>query len=500
MQKVSILASAVIASSAGLAHAQCPAGSSDITALVPAAALTATNASFACSLAGVYDSASPAPTLTQTDGGNLWVLDGKVEVGNETDVQAVDSQSFGVVTADANATTLTIDPGAVIVGTGSVGGASDDYLIIHRGSDIDAEGAVDNPIRFQSMQSIDGTGGARAQWGGLYINGYASINNCGLVAPAGQACMKYGEAGTGTYGGATDTDDSGILKYVTVANAGFAFTSTSEFNGIAFQGVGSGTEVDYIQVDSNQDDGVEFFGGTVNVKHVVLTANRDDSFDVTGGWSGAAQYVLVYQPAGLPHDRGFEIDGKGTFEPADGVVSNITVISGSATNKDGGSSDGIKSREDNALTYINSVISMTDGSHDCYDADTQTSSLVAAYGSCTFGSQDLQDGTFGSGAAVAYSADFNGYVNGLSESIQIGVNANAQDPRLEAVSFVGAVESCENDWTLGWTIPGTLPTVNAAACAQDAAAQVNVPVMGWAGLMALFGTLTGVAALRRRIR
>ena len=312
--------------------------------------------------------------------------------------------------------------------------------------------------------------------------------------------MKYGEAGTGTYGGATDTDNSGILKYVTVANAGFAFTSTSEFNGIAFQGVGSGTEVDYIQVDSNQDDGVEFFGGTVNVKHVVLTANRDDSFDVTGGWSGAAQYVLVYQPAGLPHDRGFEIDGKGTFEPADGVVSNITVISNSATNKDGGSSDGIKSREDNALTYINSVIHMTDGSHDCYDADTQTSSLVASYGDCTFGGQDLQDGTFGSGAAVAYTADFNGYINGLSESIQIGVNANAQDPRLDAVSFVGAVESCENDWTQGWTIPGTLPAVNAAACAEDSAAQVNVPVMGWAGMLAMFGALTGIAAIRRRIR
>ena len=487
MRNLSILTASILTISAGAANAACPTNTATFAAA--SAALTATGATEACALSGVYDSARPAPTLTATNGGILWVLDGKVEIGNETDVLSEDAQSIvASVTADANASALNINAGVTIAGTG--GGGSTDLLVIHRGSDINAVGTANNPIRMTSMEDLDGTGGQRAQWGGLYINGYASINNCGSVG----TCVKYGEAGTGTYGGDNDTDSSGTLQYTTLAYAGFDFSAVSEFNGIAFQGVGSGTDVNHIQVHANQDDGVEFFGGTVNVKNLVLTSNRDDSFDVTGGWDGKAQYVLVYQDASLPHDRGFEVDGKGTFEPAAGKVANISIISNSSSNKDGGNSDGIKSRENNALTYANVAIQMTAGGHDCFDPDTETSTLLSAVGDCP----NLGSAFSAGDAPAAYTATFNGYINGFNEAIQQPTSDAliTGDTFFDSVEFIGAVRDCENDWTQGWVIPGTLPAVDQAQCVES----VNVPIMGVAGMLALFAGFASIVRVSRKVK
>ena len=92
-------------------------------------------------------------------------------------------------------------------------------------------------------------------------------------------------------------DSSGVLNYVVVAEGGYEFSTGNEINGISLVGVGSGTEMDYIQVHGNSDDGIEFYGGNVNVKHGVFTNNNDDSVDWDEGYQGNLQYIIVKQGA-----------------------------------------------------------------------------------------------------------------------------------------------------------------------------------------------------------
>ena len=137
-------------------------------------------------------------------------------------------------------------------------------------------------------------------------NGCDDVN---LPASASGACVRSGEAQTGSHGGNDNSDNSGSLTYVTVDYAGDAFDTQTDLNGIGFQSVGSATTVNHIQVNNNVDDGVEFYGGAVDVSNIVLTENGDDSFDCTEGWAGSADKVLIIQSGNSDtHDRAFECD------------------------------------------------------------------------------------------------------------------------------------------------------------------------------------------------
>ena len=122
----------------------------------------------------------------------------------------------------------------------------------------------------------------------MIINGNAPINAC---AEEGEFCEAFGEGGTGFYGGTNPEDNSGILKYVRVEFAGTLVSPENELNGIAFQGVVP-TEVDFIQVHMNADDGVEFFGGNVFAKHLIVTGVGDDSW--TGSMAGKVVHSLSF--------------------------------------------------------------------------------------------------------------------------------------------------------------------------------------------------------------
>lgn len=213
--------------------------------------------------------------------------------------------------------TLTIPAGTLIKGETSQ--TDPGLLIITRGAKIMAEGTATNPIVFTSSNR-EGYRSAK-DWGGIVINGYARV----------QKGTAEGEGNTGAYGGDNDADNSGVLKYVRVEFAGTLFSADNELNGIAFQGVGSGTTVDYVQVHMNGDDGVEFFGGSVAVKHLVLTGNQDDSLDFDDGWNGSAQFVLIQQYAG--GDHGIEADGdaEDVFPPAHPVIANFTYVGNEGT-------------------------------------------------------------------------------------------------------------------------------------------------------------------------
>jgi hypothetical protein len=190
------------------------------------------------------------------------------------------------------------------------------FLSVKQGGSVFIEGTQNNPVIFTPLKDNPTYG----DWGGIIINGRATLNT-GLTAE--------GEGGTGIYGGENDNDNSGVLRYVRVEYAGKILGTDNELNGFSFNGVGDGTTVEYIQAYKGSDDGIEFFGGTVNVRYAVSTHNQDDSFDWTHGWRGKGQYWVAQQgPDG--GDRGIEADNNGddnTLEPySNPTLCNVTLI------------------------------------------------------------------------------------------------------------------------------------------------------------------------------
>jgi hypothetical protein len=133
-------------------------------------------------------------------------------------------------------------------------------------------------------------------------------------------------------------DDSGVMRYCRVEFAGIEFSPDNELNGIAFQGVGSSSVFDHIQVHFNQDDDIEFFGGTAQVKYMLLTAGGDDSMDWTEGWQGKAQFVVVIQEGGRA-DHGIEADNwendNDATPRANSQIYNCTFIGSADTGESG---------------------------------------------------------------------------------------------------------------------------------------------------------------------
>lgn len=222
-------------------------------------------------------------------------------------------------------TTLTIPAGVVIRANA---GASV-FIAIAQGATINATGSASNPIVLTSNVATPNAG----DWGGLIILGKAPINSV-----VGGDATSTSEIGGLPYGGSDATDNSGILSYVRVEYSGGAADASSENNGFSFYGVGNGTQVDHIQAFEGKDDGIEFFGGTVNASFISVVGAQDDSVDWTEGFSGSL--TNVYIEHGVSHDKGIEADGFNTdvgnnsnplyfSKPS---VSNVTIIGrGSAT-------------------------------------------------------------------------------------------------------------------------------------------------------------------------
>ena len=222
-----------------------------------------------------------------------------------------------------NNSTLTIQPGTIIEGDQATKGA----LIITRGSKMQAIGTVSQPIVFTSNQPA----GFRSygDWGGLILCGSAPVND-----PAGERLIEGGvDAVKGLYGGVNPTDNSGTLKYVRIEFAGIAFLPNNEVNGLTCGGVGSGTTIDYVQVSYSGDDAYEWFGGTVNAKHLISLRNWDDDFDTDYGYSGKIQFGVVLRDstiADVSGSNGFESDndanGSTNSPYTKPIFSNISVF------------------------------------------------------------------------------------------------------------------------------------------------------------------------------
>ena len=193
--------------------------------------------------------------------------------------------------------TLTIEPGVIVRANTS----SDVYVAIQQGGVINAEGTSSNPIVFTSNSATPNPG----DWGGLIILGRAPINSV-----VGGDATSTSEIGGLPYGGSIADDDSGIIRYVRIEYSGGAADAASENNGFSFYGVGSGTTIDFIQAFEGADDGVEFFGGTVNASHISVVGAQDDSVDWTEGFTGTLTDVYIEHRQS--HDKGIEGDGFNT--------------------------------------------------------------------------------------------------------------------------------------------------------------------------------------------
>ncbi len=276
-------------------------------------------------------------------------------------------------------TTLTIPAGTTVQALAS---GPDVYIAISEGAQIMANGTANNPIVLTSNSSNPQAG----DWGGLILLGDAPINSV-----SGSA-TSTSEIGGLPYGGTDANDNSGTLRYVRVEYSGGSADGQTENNGISFYGVGNGTTVEYIEAYEGRDDGIEFFGGTVNVSNIIVINAQDDSVDWTEGFSGTL--TDVYIKHGADHDKGIEADGYNTdignnsspifFSKPN--VTNLTIIGlGSTTGN-----EAVRLRAGTQGIFTNVLI---DGFEEGFDLDGDSGNNPTGAGVI---SDDLQvtDATF----------------------------------------------------------------------------------------------------------
>ena len=264
-----------------------------------------------------------------------------------------------------NGAILTIEPGTKIVGeTGRTGG-----LIITRSCKIIADGTASKPIVFTSEAATP----QRGDWAGVVILGNAPTNGS-FNGVAGVGEIEGGinnSDGLGLYGtpatqAQNPADNSGILRFVRIEYAGYAFLPDKEINGLTFGGVGNQTIVDNVQVSYANDDSFEWFGGTVNCKHLISFRTLDDDFDTDNGYNGKVQFGIALRDssvADISKSESFESDndaaGSSLLPQTSVVFSNMTVMGPRATLANTGNGlflAGAQIRRNSSMSLFNSVI------------------------------------------------------------------------------------------------------------------------------------------------
>lgn len=255
---------------------------------------------------------------------------------------------------------LIIEPGTIIKGEKATSGV----LIITKGSQIIADGTVDKPIIFTS----DDTNPLPGDWGGVVLLGNAPTN-ASYNGQQGIGTVEGGinnSEGLGEYGGTNEDDNSGTLRFVRIEYAGYAYLPDNELNGLTLAGVGRNTIIDFVEVYKANDDAIECFGGTVNIKHIVLVGTLDDDLDSDNGYSGTIQFGIIFRDssiADISKSNGWESDNDAngsTIEPqTSAVYSNITVVGPKANTSSQFNSlygSGAHIRRNSSISIYNSII------------------------------------------------------------------------------------------------------------------------------------------------
>lgn len=287
-----------------------------------------------------------AASCSSDDGGAVIPVD-------DTGTPAVDVRLSGQITSDmtltsdviwelegrvtvTNGATLTIEPGTIIKAFAGTG-ANASTLIVARGAQINAVGTAAAPIIFTSVADNIDVGQVsgsnldendRGLWGGLLVLGNARVSLDGNATEAQIEGIPASDI-NGRYGGNDDADNSGSLAYISIRHGGALIGEGNEINGLTLGGVGTGTSISNIEVVGNVDDGIEFFGGSVNASNLLVWAQGDDGLDIDQAYSGTIDNAVV--ALGDISDHALEIDGpEGSLEGMF-TITNLTLIGNSNT-------------------------------------------------------------------------------------------------------------------------------------------------------------------------
>ncbi len=278
-----------------------------------------TNISWTLTMGGTYASAATEKV----------VIEGNIEASVTWTKDKIYVLTKRVTVLDG--ATLTIEAGTRIEGDDAFAGVDASVLMIARGAKIMAMGTAAEPIIMTSSSDVGSfTAADKGEWGGLVILGKAPIS-----AENAEVQIEGVPADdiNGLYGGTNASDNSGVIQYVSIRHGGAVIDAAAgdEINGLTLGGVGSGTTIDHVEVFANSDDGIELFGGSVDVSYAVVAQVGDDGIDIDQSYSGTVTNFLV--KVDEDSDEGLEIDGREGDAKASFTLTNGTIeaVSGSVT-------------------------------------------------------------------------------------------------------------------------------------------------------------------------
>lgn len=432
-----------------------------------------------CTMPARFNASATLPFVR----GLLYRMNGRVDVG--TDGGPAPDATDGA--SDTNVA-LTIEPGAIVYASGS------SFLMVNRGNRINAIGTAARPIVFTSRDNVLGlnSDSSSGQWGGVVLAGRAPVTDC--IAPGAVTgsvnCERQveGAAQPAIFGGATAAGTSGTLSYVQIRYSGFVLSGDSELQSLTTGGTGSGTVFNNIMSYNSSDDGVEFFGGFVNMTNLIVVGAEDDSIDTDTGVKANLQFVIAVQRAGVG-DGIIEADSSNTGN--DSLPRQNTQISNATFIQRRTNDQSIRLRGGTDYAIVNSIlIDATPGTPCLRIDDSQT--IRAADGAlddvgpprfesfvmdCDTPFRAGSGGVTLANAQTIFNAGSNNnsnyansltltFVNGATETALTAFNPTVLSSFFTNAGFVGAARASDT-WYQTWTCNSSavsFGTGNTGAC------------------------------------
>ena len=395
--------------------------------------------------------------------GLLYSLPGRVDIGTDQGFSSTGSQ-----------VELTIAPGVTIYG-----GTGRSFLVANRGNQLIANGTADRPIVFTSRDNVLGisTDQSIGQWGGVVLLGRAPVSDCRVggfntaAAPNTNATCEQeleGASTTTLFGGSNSADSSGSLRYVQIRYSGFSLAPNRELQSLTTGGVGSGTTLDHFMSFNSSDDGMEFFGGSVNMKHVVAVGADDDTIDVDSGAKVNLQFVIAVQRA-AGGDSIIELDSPNeAATPSNAIPQTVLQVANfTFVERSGANGTVVRARGGPKLVLANGV--MDTATETCLRIDEAETLAAdpdsfAVVGDCDAAqpfqgssgvtNQQVQDDFVADSTAnsFAFTISLSGvFINGTNETAVTPFNATSLSSFFSTTTYIGAVQNSSDTWYQNWT-------------------------------------------------
>lgn len=430
-----------------------------------------------CRLPSVIRVSSTLPKVA----GLLYSIDGRTNVGCDggftapTVAAPLNPGATGILTPGCTATqtadtnvTLTIAPGVILFGA-----TGQSWLAVNRGNQIRAVGTATQPIIFTSRDNIGGLNDdtAQGQWGGVVLLGRGITTDCNAGSVAANTCERdtEGSADLARYGGTNNAYNAGTMSFVQIRYSGFVLGANRELQALTTESIGTGTTLNNIQSHNSSDDGVEFFGGAINLKYYIATGADDDSLDIDTGAQANVQYALLIQRSGRG-DALMEFDSNG-FE-TDTPRSTMRVVNFTALqpqlSSDNEANDLAATlfRGNSDTTLANGIIATPNnecirmnGSGTTPATLTVRSTVLQCNATKFLGNTVITAaqvaGFFGTGTNNnndAFTPSLTGgFINGTAETAVTAFDAKTLNAFFDTTTWIGAVRNSSDTWYAGWT-------------------------------------------------